>query len=189
MELVFDTETTGLTPLSFVTERNYMKWPRLVQIAWGIITEEGLQIQKKAIIRPVGFNIPSDSIRIHGITHKQALKEGKDLKELLISLNNAMHTANTIIAHNLNFDLGIVQSEAMRLNLPLEFPNKRQCTAYIGKSYMRRAQKMRLSDFLRLSDLHKTLFGHEYENQHDAGNDVIACANVYAELKKLGYVK
>ena len=104
MELVIDTETTGLTPLSFVTERNYLKWPRLVQIAWGVIENDRVEIQNSTIIRPNGFNIPSAAIRIHGITQKQALEDGKDLKQLLVTLNKAMQTADTIIAHNLNFD-------------------------------------------------------------------------------------
>lgn len=189
MELVIDTETTGLTSLSFVTERNYKKWPRVVQIAWGLIENDHVEIQNSTIIRPSGFNIPSDAIRIHGITNNQALEDGKDLKHLLATLNKLMHTADTIIAHNLNFDLGILQSEAMRLGVPLEFPNKRQCTAFMGQTYMRKEQKIRLSEFPRLGELHKILLGDDYEPKHDARSDVIACANVYKELQKLGYAK
>ena len=51
MEIVIDTETTGLTSLSFVTERNYRQWPRLVQIAWGIIVDNKVQNQRTEIIR------------------------------------------------------------------------------------------------------------------------------------------
>lgn len=189
MELVIDTETTGLTSLSFVTERNYLKWPRLVQIAWGLMENDHIEIQNSTIIRPNGFNIPSDAIRIHGITNKQALEHGKDLKHLLATLNRAMQTTDTIIAHNLNFDVGILQSEAMRLGMRLEMPNKHQCTAFMGQAYMRKSKKMRLSEFPRLGDLHKILLGDDYEPKHDARSDVIACANVYKELQKLGYAK
>tara|TARA_B110001469_G_C9648333_1_gene329281 strand:+ start:8682 stop:9251 length:570 start_codon:yes stop_codon:yes gene_type:complete len=189
MELVIDTETTGLTSLSFVTERNYQKWPRLVQIAWGYIEEDSLEIQNSTIIRPNGFNIPSDAIRIHGITNKQATEDGKDLKDLLNTLNHAMQRADTIIAHNLNFDLGILHSEAMRSGVPIEFPDKRKCTAFMGQAYMRKEHKMRLSEFPKLGELHKTLLGHVYEPHHDASSDVIACATVYNELKKLGYAR
>ena len=187
MELVIDTETTGLTSLSFATERNYQKWPRLVQIAWGLIENDHVEIQNSTIIRPNGFNIPSNAIRIHGITHEQALEGGKDLKNLLVTLNKVMQTADTIIAHNLNFDLGILQSEAMRLGVPLEFPNKRQCTAFMGQAYIRKEKNMRLSEFPRLGELHKMLLDYDHEPKHDASSDVIACANVYTELKKLGY--
>lgn len=189
MELVIDTETTGLTSLSFVTERNYKKWPRLVQIAWGLIRQDHIEIQNDTIIRPNGFIIPNDITRIHQITQQRALKEGKDLRPLLATLNKAMETADTIIAHNLNFDLGILQSEAMRLDLRLDFPNKRQCTAFMGQAYMRKQQKMRLSNFPRLEQIHEILFSKRYASKHDARSDVIACADVYLELKKLGYTK
>lgn len=189
MELVIDTETTGLTSLSFVTERNYKQWPRLVQIAWGLVGEASIEMDDSAIIKPVGFSIPSKAVEIHGITQKQALDEGEDLKHQLKTLSNVMERADTIVAHNLNFDLGVIQSEAMRLNIPLTFPEKRQCTAYLGQAYLRKEKGQRISDFPRLGELHQLLFGVDYEPKHNAQSDVIACASVYTKLKQLGYTK
>jgi DNA polymerase III epsilon subunit-like protein len=189
MELVIDTETTGLTSLSFVTDRNYRKWPRLVQIAWGIITDNEVQIQRTEIIHPEGFQIPTDSIRVHGISQVNAMEKGKSLEEVLTDLNQAMKSAKTIIAHNLNFDLGILQSESMRTGVSLEFPEKRQCTAFLGQKYMRKERKLRNSDFPNLSDLHKELLGHEHSDPHKAHFDVLACGKIYIAFKKLGYIR
>ena len=187
MELVIDTETTGLTSLSFVTERNYQQWPRLVQIAWGIIMDDQVHLQRTEIIRPEGFSIPTNAVEVHGISQTQALEHGKNLKETLIDLNETMKSAHTIIAHNLKFDLGILQSESIRTGVFLEFPGKRRCTAFMGQKYMRKEKKQRLSKFPELSKLYKTLFGREHKVLHKAHSDMIACGELYTELKKLGY--
>ena len=187
MELVIDTETTGLTSLSFVTERNYQQWPRLVQIAWGIIVDDQIHLKRTEIIRPEGFNIPADAVKVHGISQIQALEHGKDLKETLLDLNETMKSAHTIIAHNLNFDLGVIQSETLRTGASLEFPKKRQCTAFMGQKYMRKEKKQRLSEFPGLSNLYQALFNREYMDSHKAHTDMIACAESYLALRKLGY--
>jgi DNA polymerase III epsilon subunit-like protein len=189
MELVIDTETTGLTSLSFATERNFHKWPRLVQLAWGFIIEGTFQIQNNAIIQPVGFKIPYNATCIHGITQAKATEAGEALQDQLLRLAHAMQQADTIIAHNLNYDLGVIQSEGIRLDYPFVFPNKRRCTAFMGQTYLRKEKKIRLSEYPRLSDLHQQLLGYDYEPKHHAASDVIACANVYKELQRLGYKK
>ena len=188
MELILDTETTGLTSLSFATERNYQQWPRLVQIAWGTVINNQVYLQRTEIIFPEGFKIPSSSVRLHGITQKQALEHGKELKGLLIDLNETMKSADTLVAHNLNFDLGVIQSESIRMGIPLEFPRKRQCTAFMGRKYMLKEKKLRLKEFPRLNELYRTLFNRELNVLHKAHSDMIACGELYLELKKLGYV-
>lgn len=189
MELVIDTETTGLTSLSFANERNYKQWPRLVQIAWCIVNEDRIEEKEHAVIKPEGFSIPSAAVKIHGITQHRAEIKGEDLKYQLKLMSNAMQAADTLVAHNLNFDLGVIQSESMRLNYPIEFPEKRQCTAYMGQAYLRKQKGQRLSDFPRLADLHRMLLGFDYSPQHHAQTDVIACANVYIQLKQHGYTE
>ena len=188
MELVIDTETTGLTSLSFVTERNYQQWPRLIQIAWGVITEEKVHLQRTEIICPEGFKIPSSTVKLHGITQQHALENGKALREILVDLNESMSTASTLIAHNLHFDLGVLQSESMRVGIKLELPGKRRCTAFMGQKYMRKEKKLRLSEFPRLSDLYKSLFNREHTDLHSAHSDMVACGESYLALKNLGYV-
>ena len=188
MELVIDTETTGLTSLSFATERNYAQWPRLVQIAWGVIAGDQVRLQRSEIIRPDGFQIPGSATKVHGITQTHAAEYGKNLADVLIELNELMKRATTLIAHNLNFDIGILQSESMRTAIPLKFPPKRQCTAFLGQKYLRREKKQRLSNFPKLSDLYMALLGNKHTDTHDAQSDMIACGKIYIEFRKIGYV-
>ena len=84
MYLIFDTETTGLpkdwiSPLS-----DFDNWPRMVQLAWQIHDVHGKLIDvKNFIVTPEGYDIPYNAEKIHGISTERALKEGKDLQEVL----------------------------------------------------------------------------------------------------------
>lgn len=75
MYLFFDTETTGLpndwdAPLSDTDN-----WPRLVQLAWSMVSKTGQTIKEKSvIIRPEGFRIPDGMI--HGISNSEAIAKG-----------------------------------------------------------------------------------------------------------------
>jgi DNA polymerase III epsilon subunit-like protein len=188
-ELIIDTETTGLTRLSFANKLNYKKWPRLVQIAWALASEDGIECNDDAIIRPEGFEIPLQATQIHGITHEQAMAEGEDLGHQLKTLNNVMQEADAVVAHNLSFDLGVIESEALRLNYKMQIPDKRFCTVHLGRAYLHKAKGRKQGGYPKLGDLYETLFGFSYGPKHDAQTDTIACCHVYRRLKKLGYIK
>lgn len=187
MELVIDTETTGLTALSFVTERNYRKWPRLVQVAWAIYSDGALMESRSALIRPKGFVIPLAVEGIHGISQARAIEEGKDLRSELAALVAAVRRASIVVAHNIRFDLGVLNAEAIRLGAQRLQPRCLGCTAVMGKGYLQKGRKPGSVSFPRLSDLYQELFASEHAPCHEALSDVQACARVYFQLKSLGY--
>ena len=108
--LVIDTETTGLTHLSFPNKNNLSKWPRLVQLAWLLVPDEGKQIEGGALIRPNDFIISNDSTKIHGITQRRALKSGEKIQRQLHLLNQTMRTSDVLVGHNIKFDREIIRS-------------------------------------------------------------------------------
>ena len=53
MYLFFDTETTGLP---YSSTSNYENWPRIIQIAWLLIDEDGdIKSKNSYIIKPKEF--------------------------------------------------------------------------------------------------------------------------------------
>lgn len=112
MYLIFDTETTGLAanPKAPVTEID--NWPRMVQIAWQLHDRTGkLLSQENLIIKPEGYTIPYNTVKIHGITTERALKEGHPLSEVLDQLEAAIAKAEFGVGHNIIFDYNIVGAE------------------------------------------------------------------------------
>jgi DNA polymerase III subunit alpha len=184
MDLIIDTETTGLTHLAYASRSNYHLWPRLVQLAWILAEKQVIHCQENVIIRPNGFQIPFKATQVHGITQQRALTEGKTIIPQLKTLNQAMKEATALIAHNLKFDLGVLQSEALRLDLPLDWPRHHHCTAHMGKLFIQKTRGRTLKSFPRLDDLHQAIFSHSYHSRHDAHADAHACHKIYKYLKK-----
>lgn len=66
MYLVFDTETTGLPDSFSAPLSNVDNWPRVVQLAWAAFDIRGRKTDARShVIRPDGFEIPKDAVRIH----------------------------------------------------------------------------------------------------------------------------
>ena len=81
----FDTETTGLPKRrnsnALESDDN---WPEIVSVAWAVYERDGTLVKKcYSLIKPDGWTIPEDSIKIHGITEEKAHAEGRDLRDVL----------------------------------------------------------------------------------------------------------
>src|SRR4030042_339376 len=119
--LLIDCETTGLPRSRYFSPENVDDWPRLVQIAWGRSDSQGNLTETRChIIRPEGFRIPADATMIHGITHARARRVGEDLKEVLDEFQEEVNRPGTVfVAHNLEYDWGVLASEFVRTGKPL----------------------------------------------------------------------
>ncbi|MBK6833773.1 MAG: hypothetical protein IPG89_05635 [Bacteroidetes bacterium] len=100
MFLIFDTETTGLPRNYNAPLTDFDNWPRMVQIAWQLHDAKGALLQHDSIIiKPEGYSIPLETIKIHGITNERANEEGKDLKISLEVFAQAVAQSNYLCGH------------------------------------------------------------------------------------------
>lgn len=189
--LVFDCETTGLPRTRYFSTEDVEGWPRLVQIAWGRYDSRGNAEEARChIIRPDGFRIPADATKIHGITHAHALQVGRELAEVLGEfLEAAERPGTTLVAHNLDYDCGVLGGELVRLRKPLRFLEiPGICTM---KSTTDLCQLPRPGGFgfkwPTLEELHTWVFGHSYDGAHDASRDLEACARSFFKLLEAGH--
>jgi DNA polymerase-3 subunit alpha len=122
MFIIFDTETTGLPRDYSAPYSDSKNWPRMVQLAWQIHDIEGNLIEaKNYIIKPEGFEIPYDTIKVHGISTERAIKEGHDLEEVLIEFNEVIKEHKFLVGHNVSFDGKIFGAELFRKNISTSF--------------------------------------------------------------------
>lgn len=191
MYLVFDTETTGL-PRSWnapVTDTD--NWPRIVQLAWQFLDEEGKVLaEANRIIRPDGFEIPPESSMVHGITTERARCEGIALRDALLEFADVLSVAKSLIAHNMNFDERVIGSEFIRETLPRDFLEAidKVCTMQSSTEYCGLPGPYGYK-YPKLDQLHVCLFDEGFDGAHDALNDVRACARCYFELRKRGIIE
>ena len=129
MYLIFDTETTGL-PSDFTKSiSDFDNWgkARCVQLAWQLHNEDGSLIDSSNdIIKPNGFEIPLDSIAIHGVSNNLANQNGISIEDALSKFQIALSKTTFLIGHNVQFDINVIGSEYLRIldaqNYPLESP-------------------------------------------------------------------
>ena len=191
-----DTETTGLPINDNLPYTDLDNWPHLVQVA--LIIEDdnyGILAKRNMILKPDGYSIPESSARIHGISNAQAIKEGEDRKQVIGFLDQVLGNSNTIIGHNVSFDLNVVKAEIIRVK-GIEnalFSKKNHNVVDTMKMGMNICKIPNLSFHTRMSqpykypkldELYYKLFNKHFDNQHDAMADIQATYDCYYELKR-----
>lgn len=189
MFLVFDTETTGLPQDKQAPITDFDNWPRAVQIAWQFHGPDGTLLEKaNHIIRPVGYTIPFNAAKVHGITTERAQREGRDLKEVLEEFQQILSKANCLVGHNTEFDTRIMGAEFLRMGMNADIMSANlvdtctETTASFCQLPGGRGGKFKLPN---LGELHNRLFGQSFDNAHNAMADVDATARCFFELVRI----
>ena len=107
--LVYDTETTSL-PL-FREPSSDPRQPHIVSLAAKLIDDETRVCHAAIdlIVRPDGWEIPEETVKIHGITTEHALRIGVQEEAALMMLLTLEDIADVRVAHNESFDARIIR--------------------------------------------------------------------------------
>jgi len=187
---VFDLETTGL-PLrrkeTTYRDLDVYDSARIVSIAWRMInTETNEELANNYyIIKPDAFVIPEDSIKIHGITNERALDEGFSLTHVIDKVGVDIAVCNTLVAHNIYFDVNVLRSELYRMK-KYTLINKTYAKELFCTMMQSRKQGI-VNKLSTLAKVYTTLFEDEGElqNCHDAYYDVLYCSKIFKRLIEL----
>jgi DNA polymerase III subunit epsilon len=181
--LIFDTETTGLPKSWHASVTRLDNWPRIVQLAWVLYDEAGKELQQRVrIVKPEGFTIPEQVVKIHGISTQRAMAEGISLREVLDEFCTILNRGPiTLVAHNINFDEKIVGAELLRMKIQSDFFTlPKICTMKSTIDYC----NLPLKKYPQLAELYFKLFQSNFKGAHQADADALACGKCFFELKK-----
>lgn len=192
--LFFDTETTGIPDRAAKWDVDFMQYPHVVQMAW----IHGCKAENH-IIRPDGWEIPEDTVAVHGITTEYALAHGEPFAAVVDMFIQDCHDAGLICGHNIHFDTGIVKANILR-ELGREYydANDVETALYKGKRIDTMRPTMKWVDarmangrlkFPNLSELYSRCFPGETFPAHDAIEDVKAVARCLPVILDLGLVE
>ncbi len=191
MFLIFDTETTGL-PLDYNAPVEKLdNWPRVVQIAWQLHDATGKLIEvKNFIIKPVGFSIPYNAEKIHGISTERALRQGVALEFVLEEFNKALAQTTFVAGHNVEFDLKVWGAEYLRAQQePLLLQKKAIDTKDESTEFCALpGGKGGKYKWPTLLELHQKLFNAGFGEAHNASADVEATTRAFLELIRIGVI-
>jgi DNA polymerase III epsilon subunit-like protein len=190
--LVFDTETTGLPRDFRASYKDTKNWPRLVSIAWAFMDGLGNQTGSRAyIVKPEGFVIPDDAVRVHGITTERAMQVGVPLAYALQDFAQCLDWAQVVIAHNMDFDQAITQCEAVRLGMDLPFGDT---ACFCTMKSMTDVCCIPFADgrgnkWPTLAEAHAYCCGEPHQRAHDACCDVDAVVHIVQYLLREGMLR
>ncbi len=182
-KIFIDTETTGLPTLISYNryypyyQLEYYNKSRIIELGYMVYDSNNNKIKEfNKLIRPNNFEITNTEI--HGITNEQAINEGINIIDALKELEEDLKYTDTIIAHNINFDINIILSEASRAKCSklVESIHKK-----VKKCTFKIAQEIYKKNF-KLVNLYSHLFNKNIEQEHRALSDVKILVDCYFEL-------
>ena len=202
--LFYDVETTGLikTLRGVKPEEEYPDYKelekydktRIVSIGWLYMKEFDYEYEivleniSECIIKPVGFKIPDDSIKIHGITNEIANEEGKKIKSVLKKIGKIIKDCDYIIGYNIYYDINVLLSELYRKKrnktiekiLKMKEDKKIICLGQISTQEAKPEKFYKYSNYAipKQTDVYKKCFNEELENAHNAKSDVLGMIKI-----------
>ena len=171
---LFDTETTGLISNHVVP---LDKQPSLIEL-YGVtvdLTTGEVMEEVSHLIKPPK-PVSEEITRITGLADKD-LQDSPAFSQLADELQQAIERQPLVIAHNLSFDVEMIDMEYERLGRNLAWPPKLclvEATVHL--------KGFRLS----LTALHEHLFGEKFADAHRAQPDVEAMVRCAVKLFEMG---
>lgn len=171
---VFDTETTGLIENRTVKED---KQPEIIEFYGCLVNLATGEVLAEidTLIKPNG-KISDEITKITGIT-EDMVKDAKPFKEYALAIVDLIKNSPCVIAHNLSFDMEMLEIEMKRCDIALEWPRRKICT--VEATVHRKGYR------LNLNALHELLCGEPFQGAHRAKVDVMAliecCKALHAE--------
>lgn len=172
--MAFDTETTGLTS-NRLTRLDLQ--PEVIEFA-GVVfnadTEEVLD-QLDFLCKP-SRSIPEKVTSMTGISDADVADQ-PPFSTFADQCFSFIERQPIVTAHNLSFDMEILDLEADRLGRKIAWP-RGICTV---------EQSMHITGFrIKLGDLHERLVGERFKDAHRAIADVMGLVRVCCALRKRG---
>lgn len=180
--LIFDTETTGKADFRAPPDAPHQ--PRLVQLGATLQDETGRELAAlNLIVRPEGFEIPTEASNVHGITTAMALEVGLPLLHVIEPFQSLAKLCDAYVCHNADFDMLIIHIELDRL-LTMMPGRETICTMKRMTPVCQLPGKYDDFKWPNLQEAHVHCFQKEFVGAHDAMADVRACRDVFFWMLK-----
>lgn len=189
MELFFDTETTGKHKSFYAPISDVDNFARLVQLGYIVMHNKEVFVEQEYIIAPNGFDIPIEASNVHGITMEIARNKGLLIENVLSDFMFWVNECDTIVGHNISYDLGTIGAEYWRLYQKNPFEGKKTiCTMKSSTNYCK-LPGGKPYKYPKLCELYQKLFNQEMGAAHTALQDIQNTAKCYFELVERGVIK
>lgn len=173
--LIFDTETTALISNSLLAEKHQ---PQVIEF-YGALFEGEEQVGELEFFCDPGKPLLEEITRITGIRPDQVAGQ-PSFGYYSEAVTQMIESADRVVAHNLSYDMAVINFELRRLGESVQWPADKVCTVESTEHLK--------GHRLNLSSLHELLFGVPFSGAHRARADVEALARCYHELVRRGEI-
>ena len=178
--IIFDTETTGIP--NWKTPSGGDDQPHIVSLAALMVEEQTKEVIQtlNLIVKPDGWEIPQETIDVHGITNELAAEVGVP-EEAALNIFLNLWNGRKRIAYNTTFDNRIIRIATKR------YKNEQVIVNWKDGQYecaMIGSKKVMGGKNPKLEAAYKYFMGTELEGAHDALVDTKACMDVYFAMKE-----
>lgn len=197
MIIFIDTESNSLPRNYKAAYTDVDNWPRITQLAISVRHDNGqIFYEDSWLVKPNGWTIPTvieltlagnkdpNFFVDHNMSTERCQEHGVEIYEVLNRFLFSAQECHTIVAHNLDFDLPVLQAELLRAGLPHLITLEQACTMKMSTDICQIPGPYGFK-WPKLEELVAWL-GGKIEGAHDAMNDVSACADSYFLLKERG---
>lgn len=181
MKIFFDTETTSKAEMK--APASDPRQPHIVSLAALLAEDDGTERGSiNLIVKPDGWTIPAEATAIHGISNELANRAGIPLVSVLSAFSMLAACADTVIAHNLDFDYLVAAAAFYRMARPFRLRDmKRFCTMRASTDLCKIPGRYGFK-WPKLTEALKILLNEDLQNAHDAMADMRGCARLYFHL-------
>lgn len=158
----YDVETTGVVAKGLEWDKDFMSFPKVVQLSWYI---NG--IEKDYIIQPEGWEIPPEVVAIHGISTEMAHEKGVPFASIIDEFIEDCEHAYLLIGHNIYFDTSILKAMILRI---------------MGREYYDRKVDSALYKGKRIDTMYKTIKFVGAKKANGAGGKFPSLVELYAKV-------
>ena len=185
MYLFFDTETTGM--INRKAPSDHVSQPDMVQLGAILVDgERRVRGELNVIIKPQGWTVPDGAAQIHGMTTAICESYGVHPSSALEMFAMLVVRAQMVVAHNLDFDMAILETACKRYGLDLRdviHPGAAlHCTMKAATPVIQLPGKYGYK-WPNLQEAHEHFIGRKFEGAHDAMADVRACRDVFFAMQ------
>ena len=176
---VFDTETTGLID-NHVLKLD--RQPEVVEFACVMVRDWEERVSEyQTLIRPRVWPIATE-VREKGALRlsDEELERQPSFSQVAQDIERVLSSADAVVAHNLSFDMEMIDIEFERLGRKLAWPSIKICTVEQSIFFV--------GGRLNLTDLLFKLTQREHRGAHRAMADVLATVDCLAEMKRRGWL-
>jgi DNA polymerase III epsilon subunit-like protein len=130
----------------------------------------------------LAYEISEEAGRVNGHTIESLIEKGRSVEAVIAEIAQDISDSDLIVCHNIGFDLPVLACEMIRAKISTT--KKEKFCTMAGSTNVCKIQGPYGFKWPKLQELHKHLFGHEFDGAHDALADILATVRCYFAMRK-----